>query len=339
MACYSDRKQYITEPQISIIVPVYNVEKYIEKCFHSIEGQKFQDFECIFVDDYGNDNSMRLLEGLIANSVIREKCRIIHHEKNRGLSAARNSGLDCATGKYILFVDSDDYLLEKSLEYLTEPLKKEEADVIIGGYKRIVGDHTYLSSVSYESKDASVMEILYKFRGKLVFCVHNKLIKRRLLEENNIRFIEGILWEDNPFSMKYFNSLQKIIFLSEPTYAYVVRENSTCTTLSEKHYLSWYRCLDEMENIMKESRPENVNVNIRLLGSFRLRALIRTQKHGIRKQIDFLKYLRQKGYSEQEFQLLERKQKLLYIQHKMPLFFAGIYVVVFSFFYRLFREW
>ena len=326
-------------PVISIIVPVYQVESYIEKCFDSIEQQKFRDFECIFVDDCGKDRSMEILEKLIRNSKNHEQYRIIRHEKNRGLSAARNSGLDAATGTYILFIDSDDYLLPESLSLLTEPLQKKDYDLVIGRYQRIMGDDIQLTPVPEYREETPVMEILYSIRGDLALCAHNRLIKREFMEKHRIRFIEGILWEDNPFSIKLFNRVQTLCYLPEPTYAYIIRKNSICTTYSEKHYNSWVRILNEMEEIMKESTEENRNANIRLLGSFRLRTLILSQRYGIRKQIEFLDLLRQKGYSEEEFQQLEGKQKLLYIQHKMPRFLAKLYVPVFSFFYRLLREW
>ena len=328
-----------THPFISIIVPVYQVEAYIEKCFSSIEQQTFQDFECIFVDDCGRDRSMEILENLIKASPHQEKYRIIHHEKNRGLSAARNSGLDSAQGKYILFIDSDDYLFPESLRLLTEPLNSADYDLVLGRYQRIVDGVVNLSPVPEFPEGLSVMDKIYPMRGELWLCAHNRLLKKSVLDKYQIRFIEGILWEDNPFSLKLFNSISDFCFLKEPTYAYIVRKNSICTTWSEKHYDSWLRNLEIMEQITEESSAENLSANLKMLGSFRLRILILSQRYGIRRQLSFLKLLRKKGFSEKEHQLLEGKQKLLYVQHKMPGFFAGIYVVMFSFFYRLFREW
>ena len=326
-------------PFISIIVPVYQVEQYIEKCFSSIDQQTYQNFECIFVDDCGKDRSMEILENLIKASPNREKYSVIHHEKNRGLSAARNSGLDSARGEYILFIDSDDYLLPESLELLTEPLKTENYDLILGRYQRIVDGTVNLSPAPDFPEGLSVMDKIYLMRGELWLCAHNRLIKKRLLDKYQIRFIEGLLWEDNPFSLKLFNSISSFCFLKEPTYAYIVRENSICTTWSEKHYNSWLRNLEEMERITEESSAENLTANLKMLGSFRLRILILSQRYGIRRQLSFMSLLRKKGFSEKEYQLLEGKQKLLYIQHKMPKFLAGIYVVSFSFLYRLLLEW
>ena len=326
-------------PFISIIVPVYQVESYIEKCFSSIDQQTFQDFECIFVDDCGNDRSMEILEKLIKASPNRMKYKVIQHEKNRGLSAARNSGVDSACGTYILFIDSDDYLLPESLNLLTAPVKNADYDLVLGQYQRIVNGTVNLSPVPEFPEDLSIMDKIYLMRGELWLCVHNRLIKKSLLDKYQIRFIEGLLWEDNPFSLKLFNNISNFYFLKEPTYAYIVRDNSICTTRSEKHYNSWLRNLDEMERITDESSSENLTANLKMLGSFRLRILILSQRYGIRRQLSFLGLLREKGFSKKEYRLLEGKQKLLYIQHKMPKFFAGIYVVAFSFLYRLFREW
>ena len=326
-------------PLISIIVPVYQVEPYIEKCFSSIDNQTFQDYECLFVDDCGTDRSMEILAGLIEVSPRREQYRIICHENNRGLSAARNSGLDSAKGNYILFIDSDDYLLPESLQLLTAPLRDDDYEVVLGRYQKITDGKITLSPVPDFPEGTPVMEKIYSMRGELWLCAHNRLVKRELFEKYQIRFIEGILWEDNPFSIKLFNSISKFCFLGDPTYAYIVRKNSICTTYSEKHYDSWLRVLEEMEQVMAESSAENRAANIRLLGSFRMRILILSQRYGVRRQLSFLKLLREKGVSEEEYRQLERKQRLLCIQHKMPDFLANLYVPVFSFLYRLFREW
>ena len=326
-------------PLISIIVPVYQVESYIEKCFSSIDQQSLQDFECIFVDDCGKDRSMEILTGLIGASPRREQYRIIRHEKNRGLSAARNSGLEIARGKYILFIDSDDFLLPDSLQLLTTPLRNDDYEVVLGRYQKITDGEVTLSPVPDFPEEAAVMEKIYPMRGELWLCAHNRLVKRELFEKYQIRFIEGILWEDNPFSIKLFNNISKFCYLKEPTYAYIVRKNSICTTYSEKHYSCWLRILEEMEKIMQESSEENLDANLKLLASFRLRILILSQRYGVRRQLSFLNLLREKGFSAKEYQLLERKQKFLYIQHKMPKFIADLYVPAFSFLYRLFREW
>ena len=104
----------------SIIVPVYNVKKYIRQCIESIQNQTFKDFEAIFIDDCGNDDSIKTVEVFAKND---ERIKIIHHDKNLGLSAARNTGLRAATGEYILCVDSDDWIENDCLEKIYTAFK------------------------------------------------------------------------------------------------------------------------------------------------------------------------------------------------------------------------
>ena len=123
--------------RISIIVPVYNVERYICECFESIAAQTYEgELECIFVDDCGQDDSIALLEQLIASYSGPIQFSILHHEHNRGLSAARNTGIEHATGDYVYFLDSDDCITPDCIEKLSALAKKYKGiDVVQGSTK------------------------------------------------------------------------------------------------------------------------------------------------------------------------------------------------------------
>ena len=124
--------------KISIIVPVYNVEEYIEDCLRSITAQTYKgEVECIIVDDCTPDSSCTIIEKFISKYAGNIQFKLLHHEKNRGLSAARNTGIDATTGEYIYFLDSDDEITPNCIELLAEPLKKEKYDFVIGDYKTV----------------------------------------------------------------------------------------------------------------------------------------------------------------------------------------------------------
>ena len=118
---------------ISIIVPVYNVALYVESCIRSVIRQTYDGpMECIVVDDCGTDNSMDIVEKLVAEYDGPISFKVLHHEHNRGLSAARNTGMDEAKGDYLFFLDSDDELTEDCIEKLTTPLRDEQYDMVLG---------------------------------------------------------------------------------------------------------------------------------------------------------------------------------------------------------------
>ena len=124
-------------PKVSIIIPIYNVETYIEECLQSVMRQTYKGMiECILVDDCGTDNSMKIMEQLIEvyNGPIEFK--VLHHEHNRGLSAARNTGMDAACGDYVYFLHSDDWISDDCIERLTHPLDLEQYDFVAGHYEK-----------------------------------------------------------------------------------------------------------------------------------------------------------------------------------------------------------
>ena len=153
--------------KVSIIVPVYNVSEYIERCWDSIRNQTYKNIEALFVDDCGTDDSVAKLEGCLAVSDAVE-ARILHHAKNRGLSAARNTGLEAATGDYVYFLDSDDDITEDCIESLVAPLSEKQYDFVVGDYS-VVGDGGYsplsLSTGAVETQE-EVLSVASEYRSR-----------------------------------------------------------------------------------------------------------------------------------------------------------------------------
>jgi glycosyltransferase involved in cell wall biosynthesis len=137
-------------PVLSIIVPIYKVERYISPCTHSLFGQTHSDIEYIFVNDYTPDNSIKILLEVLKNYPDRsEQVKILNHEYNRGLAAARQSGLDAATGEYLIMVDSDDWLEIDMIAKMYEKAIKEDADIVIADfYEDYTGKEIYITHVT-----------------------------------------------------------------------------------------------------------------------------------------------------------------------------------------------
>lgn len=209
--------------KISVIVPVYNVEKYIEECIESILNQTLKDIEIIIVNDGTKDNSMKKVEKYLSDSRI-----IVINKENGGLSSARNAGLKIAKGKYISFVDSDDFIdknMLRDLFYAAEECDIVSSEMIL--YNNIT--HKMTKRIREKSFFQGKGSFLYKMCGMEV-C--NKIYKRNFLFENNIFFEEGIIHEDNLFTLKAFFMAKNVKYIEKYHYFYrIKREKSILNTL------------------------------------------------------------------------------------------------------------
>ncbi len=175
--------------EISVIVPVYNVEKYISECIESILAQDFVDFEIICVDDCGIDKSMDIVREYAAKD---DRIKIITHEVNKGLSASRNSGIDAARGKYIAFVDSDDWVDKSFLTRLYEAAESSAADVVECGFVTVDKNKSRKHKIDV-GEYKGFIDILSHI-SRCFICI--RLWKLDFLRSNNLRFCEGIYYED-----------------------------------------------------------------------------------------------------------------------------------------------
>lgn len=220
-------------PTISLVVPIYNVEKYLRKCLDSLLAQTFSDIEIILVNDGSSDNSLGICE-----EYLQKDTRItLINKKNGGLSDARNVGLKIAKGDYIGFVDSDDWVEPNMYEVLYKLSIKENADIstcllrVHSKDKKHVQYSPYVFKV-FDSKNA--IHSLYK--GELSgFAAYNKLYRRSLFE--NIQFPIGRVYEDAAIMYILYNTANKIAFTNKPLYNYLRREGSiTNSGFSEKRF-------------------------------------------------------------------------------------------------------
>jgi glycosyltransferase involved in cell wall biosynthesis len=213
-------------PKISLVVPIYNVESYIEKCLISIKVQSFKDFECICVDDCGNDNSIAIAQNFVD---IDSRFKIVHHDKNRGLSAARNTGIENAKGELIVFVDSDDWVDNLFLEQVVKGFENNNIDSVWYN-ARVVSEKnnnftTIFNSRLFES-DEGFLDITPKNINLFPDFAWNKAYKKEVLDRYNLRFCEGLYFEDSEFYIKAYTNFSKIYYIRKPLYNYRQRENS-----------------------------------------------------------------------------------------------------------------
>lgn len=208
---------------VSVIIPVYNVEKYIEKCMRSILGQTFDDFEIIVVIDGSTDESENIVREL--KKEYPEKIKIITQEK-KGPGAARNAGIAAADGDYLLFVDSDDYISPNLMASAYGKAVETQSDIVAFDviYVDENGKHLRRKSAVYSDNESILKE-----PGRLLIlpCLWNKLYKKSLFDKNNVSIPENILMgEDLAVNAELLSSAQKITHLAEPLYFYVQRSGS-----------------------------------------------------------------------------------------------------------------
>lgn len=215
---------------VSIIIPVYNSEKYIAQLLDDIMKQSFSDFEVIVVNDGSKDNSQSILESYV------QKDKRIHaiEVKNSGVSEARNLGLSLANGKYIRFVDADDRLDIDSMQYMLDAAEKDESlDLIIGSFRSIPEVNLYYGEHAINGKqtlEQMSLDFLFNIRSFYYGVVWNKLYKREIIQKYNIKFNKELTWcEDFIFNLDYFEHCKWFYFLpvKKQIYNYIQHPSST----------------------------------------------------------------------------------------------------------------
>lgn len=205
--------------KISVIIPIYGVEKYIRQCLESVINQTYKNLEIIIVNDGTKDNSMTIVEEYLSD----ERIKIINKE-NGGISSARNAGLDIATGEYISFVDSDDWLELDLYERLMENLSDEE--IVVFNYRVIDDKSLKLIKIKKIFKNNIIMKTKRSIGGEYLFDIEpyvwNKLYKKELIEKYKFRFIKNIEGEDSVWSYESYVLSEKVVFKVEDGYNYRV---------------------------------------------------------------------------------------------------------------------
>lgn len=220
--------------KFSVILPVYNVEKYIEKCLNSIINQSYQNFELLIIDDETEDSSIDLAEKILKKFNGEYS---IFTQKNRGLGGARNTGIELASGDYLVFIDSDDYITEDYLDIINRKIMESAAEIILFNSIIVNEGGVKTGEIKYSSFEEPVFT-LNKYKQLLVLsnAAWNKVYAKKLFVENGIRYPEKLISEDLATTGKLLLKAKSITHVNCELYNYVVRENSITTTTNFSHH-------------------------------------------------------------------------------------------------------
>lgn len=246
--------------KFSIIVPIYNVEKYLAECLDSILNQTFEDFEIICVNDSSTDASQEIL---LSYAERFEKIKVINNAENKGLSYSRNKGIEAACGDYIWFIDSDDYIIKDALEIIFRTVENQDFDILNFNYGEIV-EGVVAEGYNIES---TCKESLISRSGQNWFCEmikENSLIigapfkiyKRAFLVNHGLQFYEGILHEDALFLVEAIICAQKVINIGDCLYVYRRRKNSITQARNIRRLDSYVIVINEIMTLWKNNNLE-----------------------------------------------------------------------------------
>lgn len=227
--------------KISIIVPVYNVEKYIEKCLESIINQTFKDIEIIVVNDGTKDNSIKIIEEKFKDKRIK-----IYNKENGGLASARNYGIKKATSEYLFFVDSDDFIELNCLEKMYQKIIEEKTDLVICDYYKAYEDGTKepIPIIPHYDKTNSKCSVT-SMPGAV--C---KLIKTNIIKKYKIEFLENHYFEDNAIMPFACAVCKNFSYIQEPFYYYLQRNGSILN--QSKYNPKWEDIFSSLDNLSKK---------------------------------------------------------------------------------------
>lgn len=222
----------IALPLVTIGIPIYNVELFIKKCLLSVFNQTYQNIEILTIDDCGNDKSMDIVYDLMKHHQRGSQIRVIKHDINKGLGEARNTAIDNATGKYLYFLDSDDFIEPETIEIMVKEAEKHHTDAVLASNQtvdypggEIRPSFIYSQYQVIDGDDAFANLVCANLRWNITITSWNILFSIDFLRENHLRFSIRTC-EDSLFLSDYYSCVKKAVLLPNITYNYVLREGS-----------------------------------------------------------------------------------------------------------------
>lgn len=256
-------------PKISVIIPFYNVEKYLDRCIVSVRQQSLKEIEIICVDDCSPDNSYKIAKRHADED---NRIKIFRHSKNLGLGGARNTAIREATADYIASVDSDDFILSNMLNELWVATESGKYDVVCCGFEKVDETGKYLSSHVFPSQRIDNRQNNLNIFSLINPAFWNKLWKRSLFIDNNIFFPDHLFFEDMPTTPRILAKSKYIKVIERKLYRYTLRPESITSTYSPKHILDYFKGFEillvflEENNLLEKYREDfidYINSNIR----------------------------------------------------------------------------
>lgn len=267
-------------PKISIVVPIYNAEKYLKKCIKSLINQTLKDIEIILINDGSTDSSESIIKKF-------EDKRIKYYKNpNQGIGKTRNFGIEKATGKYIMFIDSDDYISENMCKKMYLRSEKDDLDITICDfYKDIEGklEPVYIPDFSNTTLDDNPKLLL-----NVNLAPWNKLYKLELIRSNKIKFEENLKYEDAPFVIECLSKAKQIGKLNKCLCYYCIHGNSE-TTIRDERIFHILQIIDKIRNKIKNNKKQNTYLNdltIRMITNYTIQQRYQKNKKLRNKFID-----------------------------------------------------
>lgn len=251
--------------KVSVIVPVYGVERFILKCAKSLFEQTLQEVEYVFIDDATPDQSIRLLESTLMEYPYRKEfVKVIHHSSNKGLPAARNTGLDAVTGEYVFHCDSDDYVEPDMLETLYTKAHSSDADIVWCDWFLTFGNNERYMKQPYCATPGEAVKAM--LGGSMKFNVWNKLVKRNLYQKNGIRFPDGHGMGEDMTMILPFVFAKKVEYVPMAFYHYVKTNSGAFTqNHSTKHLEDLQYNVSRIENSLRRIYGNSLDKEIAFL--------------------------------------------------------------------------
>lgn len=265
---------------ISIIVPVYNAEEYLKKCLDSLVNQTKKELEFILINDGSTDKSEEIIK------TYKDKRIKYFKNKNQGIGKTRNFGVEKSSGKYLMFLDSDDYFSNDACEILYKEAEKEKADLIVFDYYRV--EKGNLNEVKIESFNATNIKADSSLLLKINLGPCNKIYKTDLIKNNGIKFEESLKYEDTLFVVKAIYNAQKIIKLNRFLHYYMIHEKSE-TTVRDERVFDILKIVDKIRKYLKNDKSIKETVDkltVQILTNYTIQQRYQSDKNIAMKFID-----------------------------------------------------
>ncbi|MBD5253376.1 MAG: glycosyltransferase [Barnesiella sp.] len=246
----------MSQVKVSVIVPIYNVEEYIEKCVRTLFEQTLDDMEYIFVDDCSPDGSMAVVEKVLADYPHRRhQAKIIRHDENKGVSRSRQDGFDASTGEYVIHCDPDDWVERDMYELMYSKAMADDADIVGCNYVLEYPEKSVAVSQDFSHKgEDAVIAIL---SGKLHSGLWERMIRRRFITEQNVTFADEITFmEDMLYVMPLHDAAAKVSYVDKALYHYRMRGDSAINMYTKAKYDSVIKVFDQLKDYCRSEACE-----------------------------------------------------------------------------------
>ena len=307
---------------VSVIIPIYKVEEYLEKCIQSVIRQTYRNIEIILVDDGSPDRCPKICDDY---AILDERIKVIH-KPNGGLSSARNAGIKCATGEFICFLDSDDYVEEKYVENMMNcvVMGTDKIDMIVSNFDYIYSDHAVNKNIKYEEKVYSkkeYIELMLTTSNNVRLILSNAKLYRRHLFDNCL-YKEGIIHEDEEIIFKIIDGCSHIKIINDVLYHYVQRDGSIMSSLKlEKEEILLSISIERYEYLKSHGFQRNI---VDKAYYYYLSTILNLFKHAIKGEClekrDFYKNMYKKDSKKLKSFKLRLRLTLKYILIKIKVF-------------------